>query len=187
LPRSKPNCADDKDGGEEAAMTQKLAGMLAGVLCLVSCGDLTERKPVDWNSRISFSEKPYEGNLFKEWDNVTLTDGTQAREEGYAHGLSKSQHWRGSGSFLAGITPVYYVFWAENSVTLTIDWKYLRENKGCFDSKKLGKTILDDYGMLRKQVSLGANEYLVMRISPPDEKAVFANTKPDWEISFTVD
>jgi hypothetical protein len=156
------------------------------VLILFSCGELLESKPSDWYSRQDFSDKPYGGKLFKKWDEVMLIDGIQAREEGYALSLNRSQHWKGSGEVSWADSPVYYVFWAEHAVTVTFDWKYQRDGIG-LAGKKVGKTILDDYGLYRERISAGPNEYLVIRISSSGKMSIPTDTKPDWELGFTVD
>jgi hypothetical protein len=156
----------------------------AFVLLLFSCGELRESKPSDWNSRQDFSDKPYEGKLFQKWNEVMLIDGIQAREEGYALNLNKSLRWKGSGWVSWVDSPVYYVFWAEHAVTVTFDWKYQRDGIG-LACKKVGETILDDYGIYRKRISVGQNEYLVMRISSSGKMSVSAGS--DWELGFTVD
>jgi hypothetical protein len=156
------------------------------VLILFSCGELPESKPSDWNSRQDFSDKPYKGSLFKKWSEVALIDGIQAREEGYALNLNKSQRWKGSDRVFSANSPVYYVFWAEHVVTVTIDWNYRRDNGIGLACKKVGETILDDNGMYRERIMAGPNEYLVMRISSHKTSAS-VDTRPDWELGFTVD
>jgi hypothetical protein len=156
----------------------------AFVLILFSCDELPEVKPSDWNSRQDFSDKPYQGDLFKKWSEVALIDGIQAREEGYALNLNRSRHWKGSGRVFSGSAPVYYIFWAEHAVTVTIDWKYRRDNGIGFDGKKVGTAVLDDYGLYRERILAGPNEYLVIRISSSGKMSVSAG--PDWELGFTV-
>ncbi|MDR1468596.1 MAG: hypothetical protein LBT00_04820 [Spirochaetaceae bacterium] len=162
-------------------MMKKWIGVLLGVLCFFACGDLPETKPSDWDKRQNFSSKRFTPPNSGWWSDVSLnllntTVSTQAQN------IEKSERWRGSGKFSSG-APVYYIFKAANSVTVTIDWEYRRDDHIGFAYKKVGATV-NDYGMDSEPIAVGQNEYLVMRISPPSGFSGSATT--DWEIGFIV-
>jgi hypothetical protein len=163
-------------------MTKKLTAVLCGMLFFFSCGDLPEIKPTDWNARLSFTEKPYTGDSFTNWENDVPSSTVAGAAGDVAQSLSKSQRWKGSGAFPAnGAAPVYYVFHAAEKVAITIDWKYGQDNGIGFAYKRAGSTNGNNYGADQKQIPIGQDEYLVLRISP---SASASGAK--WELGFTV-
>ncbi|MDR0640108.1 MAG: hypothetical protein LBG27_14635 [Spirochaetaceae bacterium] len=159
-------------------MMTKWVGALLGVLFFFSCGELPEIKPSDWDKRQDFSGRRFPPSETGWWDKVS-SDELDAVSPSAVQNIKKNERWKGSGKFSSGV-PVYYIFKAAVSVKVTIDWEYRREDGIDFAYKKVGVTIdTDNYG------TVGQNEYLVMRISPP---AGFsgATGKTDWEIGFTV-
>jgi hypothetical protein len=164
-------------------MIKRWSAALFGLLFLFSCGELPEQKPRDWNSRTSFTDNRYSGVLFTVWSDVTLNTVIKAKNEGYAQGIDKSQHWKGSGNFLGSI-PAYYIFQAEKNVTVKIDWRYREDdNRIDFAYKKVGIDVID-YGFSSKRIAVAQNEYLVIRIS---SLGGWSTTGVDWELGFIVE
>ncbi|MDR1232568.1 MAG: hypothetical protein LBK61_14345 [Spirochaetaceae bacterium] len=150
------------------------------VLILFSCGELPELKPVDWGSRLSFSGKPYTG-AFDEWDKVDL-EAVEKVDVGYAQQIKKSQRWKGSGKLTPG-KRVYYILYAKNDVAITVDWRYREDDRIDFVYKRAGSEVRD-YDFDDKQIPVAEKEYLVIRISLPED--VTEDLVADWELGFTV-
>jgi hypothetical protein len=152
------------------------------MLFFFSCGDLPEIKPTDWNTRLSFTNKPYTGDLFAAWENDITTYDIVGDSEApnVAQTVDKSQRWKGSGAFPAdNPVPVYYIFKAAQKVTVTIDWRYGQDDGIGFAYKKVGSTGASEAH--EEQISIEKDAYLVMRISP---SANSSGVK--WELGFTV-
>jgi hypothetical protein len=167
-------------------MLKKQAGLLLpGMLFFFSCGELPEIKPYDWNTRRSFTHKPYEGDLFTEWENTVTSSNITGSAGDVVQNVKKSQKWRGEGVFSDDAPmPVYYIFKAESGVVITIDWDK-RDGGIDFAYKKVtGTGGVDWEPNQKRQIKVGGNEYLVLRISPPDEVPVPLDMT--WEIGFTV-
>ena len=162
-------------------MMTKWMGMLLGVLFLFSCGEIPEMKPEDWTKRQDFSDKKCSGAA--SWWEDPLSDKTLVDTESSVQNLDKSQRWKGSGKFSSD-GPVYYVFKANRDIKAVIDWRYRKDDGIDFAYKTVGETV-SNYGFDTKQIKVGKNEYLAIRISPPAGLSG-SSGKTDWEIGFTV-
>jgi hypothetical protein len=166
-----------------AMMIKKLTVTLLSIFILFSCGELPELKPLDWSGRLTFSRKPYTGDLFDAWDAVTRETmaGITSNE---VQQIRKFQRWKGSGTFQSGQQPFfYYILHMENSVTITIDWRYRKNESIDFNYKGVGDSVTG-YDFSTEQILMAQNEYLVIRISLPAEMA--DGSDMDWELGFTV-
>jgi hypothetical protein len=153
---------------------RKIAVVLS-VLVLSSCGELPI--PDDWGERLDFSEKPYAGDLFDIWDDF-IANETGA--EPYVSYLDKAQHWKGSGT-IEGDEPVCYVLNAKKSARITIDWTERERSDLTIDYRKISGSVTKDYGFSTSEISMGKDDYLIIRISPSRAEPA------DWEIGFIVE
>jgi hypothetical protein len=163
---------------------KKRAVTLLSALILFSCGELPEMKPIDWDSRLSFSKTPYTDTelLFEEWDEV-VPDVMEALDSEYAQDISKSRRWKGSGKLKLGQQPVYYILRTKSDVTVTIDWRYRGDERIGFVFKRVGAES-GDYGFDVAHIAMKKDDYLVIRISLPTDGIDISDT--GWELGFTV-
>jgi hypothetical protein len=162
---------------------KNLVVTLLGALILFSCGDLPEFKPIDWDSRLSFSGKPYMGPLLKEWNEVNQDVMKEKELESYVKNIGKSQRWKGSGKLKVDQQPVYFILSAKSGVTATIDWRYREDKSIVFAYKRVGVET-SDYGFDANNIALGKDDYLVIQISLLTDGASVSDT--GWELGFTV-
>jgi hypothetical protein len=151
---------------------KKVITALFGALLSFSCSV----QPDDWDERLDFTDKPYTGAVFNEWDDFTEAVMDQVGE--YVHNIEKSQSWKGVGR-LSGAQSAYYIFKAQRSVKIIIDWRERETTNVNFDYKTVGNGVTK-YGVQTTQITMAANDYLVIRISSPNSKDL------DWELGFTV-
>jgi hypothetical protein len=153
-------------------MVKKVITMLFGTLLLFSCAIL----PDDWGERLDFAGKPYTGTAFDTWESVSAADMDQVDD--YVQYIDKPQSWKGSGT-LSGSQSVYYILNAKRGVRVNIDWRDRETTAVNIDYKRVGTTVVG-YDFSTNQITMAANDYLVIRISSSNLKDL------DWVLGFKV-
>jgi hypothetical protein len=163
---------------------KKRAVTLLSALILFSCGELPEFRPIDWDSRLSFSKTPYTDTalLFEEWGEV-VPDVMEELDSAYVQDISKSRRWKGSGKLKLDQQPVYYILYTKNGVTVTIDWRHRGDERIGFAIKRVGAEN-GNYGFDVANIAMKKDDYLVIRISLPADGIDVSDT--GWELGFTV-